>query len=527
MISKHLTTKSFGIARKFIFAIVLFSTLLTLLGTCLQLYIDYRKDLKAVRQQLTHIETSHRQSLINDIWLFNEPGLKAQMTGILALPMIEQVRVERKDAPELVVSEVKSRHLISHSIQLEQIHRGTTIQLGTLHLTAGTDGIVTRLKERSLVIFITQFVQVFVVSAFIFFLFYSLIGRHLAAMARHAASVDVSNLGSPLQLDRNNPSASRDDELDQVVTALNSMQSQIGSYIQERRQIEEQLRAEITERKRIEETLHEQAALLEDEIAQRQQAQEELNVINSSLEERISSAVTELRHRDELLLHQSRLTAMGELLNNIAHQWRQPLNNIAVYIQSMQYLNRTEELTPEEMDRDIRSVMEILQNLSHTIDNFRSFFIKDREKREFVVREMVDKTLSLLQTTLDSSGITVRLTAEENIRAVGFPTEYAQALLNILYNARDVLLERQVAEPLIRITIRKAEKGSLLSIRDNGGGIPGQILHRIFEPYVTTKGPSQGTGIGLYMAKTMIERNMGGRLTAHNVEHGAEFRIIL
>lgn len=513
MTADRIIPKSFGIARRFILAIVIFSTVLTLAGTCLQLYIDYRKDLRDISRQLTYIETSHIHSLVNDIWLFNDRGLEAQLKGILALPMIEALRLERKDGPELVVGKTTSRHLITHNIPLSYQHLDKTVPLGTLHITASTGHVIQRMKERALLILFTQAVLIFFISTFIFLLFYQLIGRHLAIMARHAAALTISTLHKPLNLERNQSTQRAKDELDLLVDSLNSMQAQISEYLTERRQIED--------------TLHEQATLLEDEIAQRQHAQEELNLINSSLEERIADAITELRKKDNLLLQQSKLAAMGELLNNIAHQWRQPLNNIAVSIQTMQLLNKAGELSQEEMDRDIKTVMDIIFYMSGTIDDFRGFFIKDREKREFVLQEIVEKTLNLLRSALDDKGIIVSVTAEPDIRAIGYPNEYAQTLMNILYNARDALLEQQVAEPRISISIHQEESRSVLTVSDNGGGIPNQILPQIFEPYVTTKGPSQGTGIGLYMAKTMIERNMGGTLTAHNTAEGAEFRIEL
>lgn len=503
----------FGVARKFISAIILFSTLLTLIATCLQLYVDYRKDLKGLKQQLSYLETSHRQSLINDIWLFNEPGIDTQLKGILALPMIEAVRLERQGSPELLVGNQTARHPIYHRIPLAIEHRGKTIQLGTLQITASADGIYTRLQERALLILATQFVQVFFIAAFIYVLFHSLIGRHLAVMAHHAAAVTISTLDKPLILHRSRPEPSSQDELDLLVDALNRMQAQISEYLQERRQIED--------------TLHEQATQLEDEIAQRQGTQEELNAINTNLEERISTAIAELRQKDNLLLQQNRLAAMGELLQNIAHQWRQPLNNIAVYIQGMQYLHRAGELSQEEMDRDIAAVLEILQSISRTIDDFRELFSKDPVKREFVLQEVVEKTLGLTRSTFEEKNITVTVTAETDVRAFGYPNEYSQTLTNILCNARDALLERHVQHPCITITITREANRSLLIIQDNAGGIPHQILPHIFEPYVSTKGPSQGTGIGLYMAKTMIERNMGGTLTGRNAADGAEFRITL
>lgn len=287
---------------------------------------------------------------------------------------------------------------------------------------------------------------------------------------------------------------------------------------------------DITERVKAVQELHDKAIQLEEEIGERQRAQEELQLLNNTLEQRISEAVTELRQKDDLLIQQNRMAALGELLTNIAHQWRQPLNNIAVYIQTMQYLHRAGELTDEEMDRDIKAVMEILQYMSQTIDDFRSFFVRDRNSvREFPLAPTIAKALSLVTPAFTASGIRTELLIDEGdeLRISGYPNEFIQVVMNILYNARDILLEREVVNPHIEIMVTQENSTTVTTIRDNGGGIGEQALPHIFEPYFTTKGPDKGTGIGLYMSKNIIEKNMGGTLTARNWQEGAEFRIEL
>lgn len=273
--------------------------------------------------------------------------------------------------------------------------------------------------------------------------------------------------------------------------------------------------------------LHEQAVELEQEIAERQKAQEQLQLINTTLEDRIQATVAELRKKDELLINQSRMAAMGELLTSIAHQWRQPLNNVAVCIQSVQFLHQEKELTDDEMAAQISLIMDNLKFMSHTIDDFRNFFRQDQSKQEFVLYSVLNRCINLVRSALDANGITVTLEGDREVRATGFPNEYAQAFMNILYNARDAIITNKIPVPLIMVTISSTDKGSVVIIRDNGGGIPQENLTQIFDPYFSTKGPATGTGIGLYMARTLIERNMGGKITACNIENGAEFKIEL
>ncbi|WP_205743330.1 transporter substrate-binding domain-containing protein [Geobacter sp. FeAm09] len=289
---------------------------------------------------------------------------------------------------------------------------------------------------------------------------------------------------------------------------------------------------DITVRKRMEETLQQQAAQLEQEIAERERAQEglaakqrELEGVNEVLAKGINEAVAELRRKDQVMIQQSRLAAMGEMISNIAHQWRQPLNNIGLIVQNLQLAYDAGEVDAALVDQETGRAMDVIMYMSQTIDDFRKFFRRDQEKHAFVVNKSVAKLLKMVSASLEDAHIGVELEAEEAVTAVGYQNEYAQVLLNILGNARDVLVERHVADPRIRIRIGRENGRAVVVIRDNGGGMNGDVLPKIFDPYFTTKEPGKGTGIGLYMSKVIIEQNMRGRLLARNVDGGAEFRV--
>src|SRR6185369_11116595 len=149
----------------------------------------------------------------------------------------------------------------------------------------------------------------------------------------------------------------------------------------------------------------------------------------------------------------------------------------------------------------------------------------EKEKVEFKVRDAIANTLSLLEGSLKNPLITVEIIPEADPVIYGYPNEFAQVLLNILINARDAVAERQIDDPRVTITLRSENDCAVVTIADNAGGIPEEIIGKVFDPYFTTKGPQQGTGVGLFMSKTIIEKNMGGRLSVHNRADGAEFRI--
>jgi signal transduction histidine kinase len=250
-----------------------------------------------------------------------------------------------------------------------------------------------------------------------------------------------------------------------------------------------------------------------------------MDMDRQSLEERVFKTVNELRQKDQLLIQQNRQAAMGEMIGNIAHQWRQPLNTLGLTIQQLLLLYDLGEFSRELLAQNVGSSMELIQHMSRTIDDFRNYFRPDKEKTEFKVHETIVNTLSLMEGCFQSPQIRIEVVAKNDSSIYGLQNEFAQVLLNILTNARDALIERKIDDPGVMITICREGGSTVVTVADNAGGIPEEILGKIFDPYFTTKGPQSGTGVGLFMSKTIIEKNMGGRLSALNIANGAEFRI--
>jgi C4-dicarboxylate-specific signal transduction histidine kinase len=286
-----------------------------------------------------------------------------------------------------------------------------------------------------------------------------------------------------------------------------------------------ELQAEIAERQRTEETLEELNEKLENRVAERTKALEyHIEKLKIETEERVQ-ATEALREKEQMLIQQSRQAAMGEMIGNIAHQWRQPLNTLGLTIQQLSLYHDLGEFTKEFLDNSVNRSMELIKHMSQTIDDFRNYFRPDKEKVEFKVQEALASTLVLIEDSYKSQNIGVEFVAKGDLIIQGFRNEFSQVVLNILNNARDVLLEREIKDPRVSIVIDSENGRAVVTISDNAGGIPEEIIGKIFDPYFTTKGPQTGTGIGLFMSKTIIEKNMNGRLTAQNTADGAEFRI--
>lgn len=284
---------------------------------------------------------------------------------------------------------------------------------------------------------------------------------------------------------------------------------------------------DINERKQAEEALHKQAFILEQEISERQKAQEALETLNASLERRVEEELLKNREKDHVMIQQGRLAAMGELISNIAHQWRQPLNNLAVFLQSLQLDLQEGTIDQKTIDSCVTSCMETLQYMSKTISNFSNFFKPDRERTLFDCGTQIEKTLSLVSDSLKNTGISLHFINQQPGLISGYANSFSQALINIIDNAREALFLQQVQEPWVKISCWRDNDTVTISVSDNAGGIQDDLLDSLFDPYVTTKHKTQGTGLGLYIAKIIIERNIGGTLTVCNTPDGAEFQIKL
>jgi PAS domain S-box-containing protein len=236
-------------------------------------------------------------------------------------------------------------------------------------------------------------------------------------------------------------------------------------------------------------------------------------------------AMEELRIKDQMLMQQSRHAAMGEMIGNIAHQWRQPLNALGLMIQGLMVSYEYGEFSKEQLEASVNNAMRIVFHMSQTIDDFRNFFRPDKEKVVFKAGLVVAKAVSLIEGSFRDQQITVDVHTVDDPMVNGYPNEYSQVLLNILINARDAFLEHTVINPQVLVKLFTENHRTVVTITDNAGGIPAGIMDKIFDPYFTTKGPDKGTGVGLFMSKTIIEKNMNGRLAARNTGDGAEFRI--
>ena len=249
----------------------------------------------------------------------------------------------------------------------------------------------------------------------------------------------------------------------------------------------------------------------------------QIGQLNADLEQRVIEETRKSREKDHLLIQQSKLATMGEMINNIAHQWRQPLNALNLMLGNIQDAQRFDDLSTEFLTEQIEHGMHYIDKMSSTIDDFRDFFSPNKPQEVFSMLQAVKDAIALVEASFKAHNINFELNIDHDVELYGILNEYAQVVLNLLTNAKEAILSIHPAG-VISISVALENEHCRLTVKDNGGGVPENILPHIFEPYYSTK--EGGMGIGLYMSRMITETSLNGRIEAHNSTDGAVFTII-
>ncbi len=252
-----------------------------------------------------------------------------------------------------------------------------------------------------------------------------------------------------------------------------------------------------------------------------------LEEFNKELQKKVDREVKKNQENQKHLMQQNKLAQMGEMISMIAHQWRQPLAAISSTTNTLLLKSMMGKYDKEFFNERLNNINTYSQHLSSTIDDFRYFFKKTKEKREISLSSICEDSLGIIQTSLKSKGIDIQKNYQCNRKLSTYPNELKQVVLNLLKNAEDVLMEKEIKDKLIKIETLHENSKFIIRISDNAGGIPENIIDKIFEPYYSTKLEKEGTGLGLYMSKTIIEDHCHGRIYAQNDNGGAVFIIEL
>ena len=254
-----------------------------------------------------------------------------------------------------------------------------------------------------------------------------------------------------------------------------------------------------------------------------------LHKLNETLEQRIEEEVDKNTEKEKQLLYQNRLAKTGEMISMTAHQWRPPLAAISSTVGAMKLDVMMGNYEKEFFEKSLSKITDYTQHLSATIDDFRGFFKEQKEQEDITLEEVVESSLGILSEELIGNNIKLLKEYKCQKRLTTYSNELKQVVLNLIKNAEDVLIERNIENPTIHIKtyLQEDENRYILEIYDNAGGIPENIMNDIFMPYFSTKKSKDGTGLGLYMSKTIIEDHCNGKLSVKNNSDGAAFTIEL
>lgn len=254
----------------------------------------------------------------------------------------------------------------------------------------------------------------------------------------------------------------------------------------------------------------------------------ELKAYRDDLEKKISEETVKRMEQQELLVRQSRLAAMGEMMSAITHQWAQPLNAISMSSDMISFLLEDEHFSVDEVNHSLENIHANVNFMGQTMRDFKNYFKPNKNKQAFPLKQEIDTVGTMLSSQLKHASITVYNEIDSDLTIYGIPSEFKQIILNLLSNAKDAIKSQTDDKGPGEIWFRANQEGNqvILKVEDTGGGIPEKIIEKVFDDYFTTKGES-GTGIGLAMTKMIVEEGMGGQISVSNSTHGACFILSL
>ena len=453
------------VRNKLSYKLILYIFLISITLTALSLYINiqntYSNQIKKFKMDLNRIETDRLEILSQSLWDVNQVAIKIFLNNLLHDDKIIYAKIIENDGNIYEVGKEKNDNVIKKVFLIKKKFKNEEYDIGQLILVADLNPLKQKLQKEAMHTIVFELIEILLISLLIAFIIKKFLTNNIEKMADYAQQMSLDNLNKPLHIrETNNPN--EQNELDTVVDSINTMR---------------------------------------------------LNLLQQ---------IEKSREKDTILAHQSKMAAMGEMIGNIAHQWRQPLSVISTAATGIK-VNKELGLFDEKYILDtMDSINESTQYLSTTIDDFRNFFKPEKEKKYFYIQAVIDKTFSLISQQFKNKEIEVILNIKD-IKILGFENELIQVMINLLNNARDELIKLPSSQKrLIFIESFIQEKQLIIQIKDNAGGIQPKILDKIFEPYFTTKSKNLGTGIGLYMCEEIITKHMQGELTVENTTYTYE-----
>ncbi len=471
------------IARRLIFYVLLFSSLITFFGTSLQLYLDYTHDISDIKENMAEVKSGYLRSIINSLWVSDMEQLEIELRGILALPDMQAIKIVKDNSDIISLGSPVGGNIISEQFPLKYSFNGRELDLGTLDVTANLDNVYHRLFGKVFLILVTQAIKTFLVAFFIFFLFFHLVGRHLGAMADYARGFSLSRLDRPLVLDRKTRHRDAPDELDIVATSINEMRRNL---------------------------IHDM-----DERTKAQQEKERL---------------------EERLRQSQKMEAIGTLAGGIAHDF----NNILSVIMGFAELIKVDLPAESPFNDGMDKILQASNRARELVKQILAFSRQDEPQGVcFRPAQIINEGLKLLRSTIPAT-IHIHEDIDPHCSMIlGDPTQLHQILVNLCTNAFHAM-EQDGGE--LDVSLRNIAVDAHdfpqeadfaggeyveLGCGDTGQGADPDVLARVFEPYFTTKEFGKGSGMGLAIVHGIVKSWKGLIDIRSAPGKGTEVRVLL
>ncbi len=443
------------ISYKLVSLILLISFIITSISVYIQIQNQYANITSRFENSLNNIKKNQIPVLSQALWNVDYTTVDTILKNLLSNETIIYAQVIENGKNLKQVGKIKEIDIIKKEFDMTKVEDSQTYKIGKLIVIADLEPMYKDLQKTVTNIIVTEIIKILLISFLIIVIMKKLLTDPLEKLADYAKNLSLENLNKPLEMNKIDKNISS--ELTTVGNSINTMR---------------------------------------------------INLIKQ---------IKEGEEQNNILVQQSKLAAMGEMIGNIAHQWRQPLSLITTSASGLKLNYKLGLIDENKIDDYTDKIMSSANYLSDTINDFRDFFKPNREKEVFKLIHTFEKTFTLLNTQFTTNNIGV-IKNIGDIEIYGFENELVQVFINIFNNAKDILLEKKVQKPLIFIDAFLKEDTVNISIKDNAGGVDDKILDKIFEPYFTTKHQSKGTGIGLYMSGQIIEKHMDGSLFVKNVD---------
>ncbi len=496
-----------SIAIRLIVYIFVFSSIITLILSIFQLYLDYSRGIDEIESRIQEIKESSLESLTSSLWDLYDDHVHTQLEGITQLPSIQYVEIREKGKILDSAGSIRTQNIVTATFPMIYRREGQHIPIGELYIVASLENLYERLWDDVMIILLSNALRTFLVSAFIFFLFEFLVTRHLLKISQYLQQFSSNRLDASLNLQRK----PQQDELEQVVITLNQVTDNLNQTTVSKESLENSLRRQHVLNDNLLKATTQLQSLnrsLKNEISERKKTEEQLKSANAEL----STANTKLKETQMQLVQSAKLASIGELATGIAHELNQPLMYIRNSAQT-ELLDGKENLDLHSTYETLQMVEEGTDRMMAIIEHLRNFARQsDFSLQSLDLHEVLENSMVLLDQQLKLRSIALEKKFTSNCpKIIGDPYQLEQVFVNLLTNARDALESCPTPKLIIQTEYISNDGDSELKVHliDNGEGMAESVIEKIFDPFFTTKEPGKGTGLGLSISYGIIQKHKG------------------